>query len=56
MTLVYSSEMLNFLLMLRFFIKFGVREFTGKFPLMYINNGLLDERETEMMNVRWRIF
>ena len=29
---------------------------TGKRPLMYIKNGLVDERETEMMNVRWRIF
>ena len=25
---------------------------TGKRPLMYIKNGLVDERETEMMNVR----
>ena len=23
---------------------------------MYIKNGLVDERETEMMNVPWRIF
>jgi len=29
---------------------------TGKHPLIYIKNGVVDERETEMMTVRWRIF
>ena len=29
---------------------------TGKHPLMYIKNGVVDECQTEMMIVRWWIF
>lgn len=29
---------------------------TGKRTMVYIKNGVLDERETEMMSVRWRVF
>ena len=29
---------------------------TGKNPIVFVKNGLLDEKETEMMNVRWKIF
>ena len=29
---------------------------TGKQPFVYIKNGVIDERETEMMAVRWKIF
>ncbi len=29
---------------------------TGKNPICYIKNGCIDDRETEMMNVRWKIF
>ena len=29
---------------------------TGKHTLVYIKNGVIDERETEMMSVRWRVF
>jgi len=29
---------------------------TGKNPLIYIKGGQIEERETEMMNVRWRYF
>ena len=29
---------------------------TGKQPFVYIKNGVIDERETEMMSVRWKIF
>ena len=28
----------------------------AKAPITFVKNGLLDERETEMMTVRWRIF
>ena len=30
--------------------------FTGKHRLMYIKNGIVDERECGMMDVRWKIF
>ena len=29
---------------------------TGKNPLVYIKNGAIDERETDMMSVRWKVF
>ena len=29
---------------------------TGKNPIVFIKNGALDDKETEMMNVRWKIF
>ena len=29
---------------------------TGKHAIIYIKNGVIDERETEMMSVRWRVF
>ena len=29
---------------------------TGKHRLMYIKNGIVDERECGMMDVRWKIF
>ena len=29
---------------------------TGKHEIVFIRNGMLDERETEMMSVRWRVF
>ena len=29
---------------------------TGKQPFIYIKNGVIDQRETEMMLVRWKIF
>ena len=29
---------------------------TAKSPITFIKNGVLDERETELMTVRWRIF
>ena len=29
---------------------------TGKNPIVFVKNGLLDAKETEMMNVRWKIF
>ena len=29
---------------------------TAKAPITFVKNGLLDERETEMMTVRWDIF
>jgi len=29
---------------------------TSKRPLIYIKNSVMDERETDMMNVRWKIF
>ena len=29
---------------------------TGKQPIIYIKNGVIDEREREMMAVRWKIF
>ena len=29
---------------------------TGKHSIIYIKNGVVDERETEMMSVRWKIF
>ena len=29
---------------------------TSKFPLAFVKNGAIDERETEMMSVRWRLF
>ena len=29
---------------------------TGKHTLVYIKNGVIDERETEMMSVRWKVF
>ena len=29
---------------------------TGKHAIIYIKNGVIDERETEMMTVRWRVF
>ena len=29
---------------------------TGKHSIIYIKNGVIDERETEMMSVRWRVF
>ncbi|KAK2549578.1 hypothetical protein P5673_029967 [Acropora cervicornis] len=29
---------------------------TGKQPFIYIKNGVIDQRETEMMPVRWKIF
>ena len=29
---------------------------TGKNPIVFVKNGALDEKETEMMNVRWKIF
>ena len=29
---------------------------TGKQPIIYIKNGVIDERESEMMAVRWKIF
>lgn len=29
---------------------------TGKQPIIYIKSGVIDERETEMMAVRWKIF
>ena len=29
---------------------------TGKQPFIYIKNGVIDHRETEMMSVRWKIF
>jgi len=29
---------------------------TGKQPFIYIKNGVIDQRETEMMSVRWKIF
>jgi hypothetical protein len=28
---------------------------TSKRPLIYIKNGVVDDRETEMMAVRWRV-
>ena len=28
---------------------------TGKNPIVFVKNGMLDEKETEMMNVRWKI-
>ena len=29
---------------------------TGKNPIVFVKNGSLDEKETEMMNVHWKIF
>ena len=29
---------------------------TGKHPIIYIKNGVIDKRETEMMSVRWWVF
>ena len=29
---------------------------TGKNPIVFVKTGALDEKETEMMNVRWKIF
>ena len=29
---------------------------TGKQPIIYIKNGVIDEQETEMMAVRWKVF
>ncbi|KAK2562500.1 hypothetical protein P5673_014165 [Acropora cervicornis] len=29
---------------------------TGKHTLVYIKNGIIDERDTEMMSVRWKVF
>ena len=29
---------------------------TGKQPIIYIKNGVIDQRETDMMTVRWKIF
>lgn len=29
---------------------------TGKHPIMYVKGGAVDERETEMMAVRWKVF
>lgn len=29
---------------------------TGKQPFIYIKNGIIDQRETDMMSVRWNIF
>lgn len=29
---------------------------TGKHTMVYIKNGVIDERETEMMSVRWKVF
>ena len=29
---------------------------TGKQPFIYIKNGIINQRETDMMSVRWRIF
>ena len=29
---------------------------TSKQPIVYIRNGVLDQRETDMMSVRWKIF
>lgn len=29
---------------------------TGKSPIVFVKNGLLDEKETEMTNARWKIF
>jgi len=29
---------------------------TSKRPLIYIKNSVMDERETDMMNVRWKMF
>lgn len=29
---------------------------TTKYPLVFVRNGAVDERETEMMSVRWRVF
>ena len=29
---------------------------TSKAPITFVKNGVLDDRETEMMNVRWRMF
>ena len=29
---------------------------TGKHPIIYIKNGVINERETEMMSVRWWVF
>ncbi|KAK2547388.1 hypothetical protein P5673_032707 [Acropora cervicornis] len=29
---------------------------TGKQPLIYVKNGVIDQREIEMMSVRWKIF
>ena len=29
---------------------------TTKVPFVFIKNGVIDERETEMMSVRWRVF
>ena len=29
---------------------------TGKNPIMFVKNGAIDEKETEMMMVRWKIF
>lgn len=29
---------------------------TSKYPLVLVKNGAIDERETEMMNVRWKVF
>ena len=29
---------------------------TSKYPLVFVKNGMVDERETEMMTVRWRTF
>ena len=28
----------------------------GKNPIVFVKNGLLDEKETEMVNLRWKIF
>ena len=29
---------------------------TSKAPITFVKNGVLDDRETEMMNVQWRMF
>lgn len=29
---------------------------TSKSPILFLKNGVVDDRETEMMNVRWRMF
>ena len=29
---------------------------TGKRTMVYIQNGSIDEKETEMMSVRWKVF
>ena len=29
---------------------------TGKNPIVFVKNSVLDDKETEMMSVRWKVF